>query len=88
MNYTMNSELSTVRIRNKEVPSDCAEIKESSTLESKSRLARKKQSSNETLICSIVILVCLTVIIYRSNTISLRILSGLTVIIIAIETES
>ena len=88
MNCTMNSDISTVRIRNKEGPSKHAEINENSSLELKSRAERKKQSSYDTIICSIVILVCLTVIIYRSNVISPSIFTGFTVIIIATETEN
>ena len=84
----MNSETPTVRIRNKEVPSTHAGITQNASLELKSRTKRKTQLSNDTFICSLVILVCLTVIISRSNIVSPSVFTGFTVIIIAKETES
>ena len=84
----MNSETSTVRIRNKEVPSKHVGITQNASLELKSRAERKRQFSNDTFICSLVILVCLTVIISRSNIVSPRVFTGFTVIITAKETKS
>ena len=75
----MDTESSALRIRNIEGPSKCTGVNDSSNLELKSKDATKRKTSNDTIICGVIILFSLTFIIYRTNIISTRILSGLTV---------
>ena len=79
----MESELSLIRQRTKD---DCSKEKETTkddpNIKVKLNGRRTNQSLSDTLVCSVIILVSLIVIIYRSNIISTHILPGFRVIIL------